>query len=57
MEVLNMEKVSFTVNKDKCRLHKKLKEIRVAILSRDKKLPQLFIELKAEQERFEKMYL
>ena len=52
-----MEKVSFTVNKDKCQLHKKLKEIRVDILSGDKKLPRLFIELKAEQERFEKMYL
>ncbi|SMY34255.1 hypothetical protein [Photobacterium andalusiense] len=52
-----MEKVGFDINKDKYRLHNKLKEIRVAILTGDKKLPQLFIELEAEQKRFEKMYL
>lgn len=52
-----MGNVGFAINKDKYRLQKKLKEIRVAILTGDKKLPRLFIELKAEQERFEKTYL
>ena len=52
-----MEKVNFTFNKDKYRLQKKLNEIRGAIISGDKNLPRLLIELKAEQERFEKMYM